>query len=241
LALPLPALPWHTQRDRVAEIATVFGLITGTLGKIARDISLQMQTEIGELAEPSGSGKGGSSTMPHKRNPVGCAAVLTAAARVPGLVATVLAGMVQEHERALGGWQAEWETLPDIARLCAGAAHASTEIVEGLEVDAERMSANLNLTRGLILAEAVMLALGDSMGRLEAHHLVEQASKAAAAGGCSLRDVLAANPEVTKRLDGHQLDALFDPANYAGSAESFVDAVLDAFRGSRIHQESQRT
>ena len=233
LDLPLPALPWHTQRDRVAEAATVLGLLTGTLGKIARDISLQMQTEIGELAEPAGAGKGGSSTMPHKRNPVGCAAVLTAAARVPGLVATVLAGMVQEHERALGGWQAEWDALPDIARLAAGALANVTEIVEGLEVDTARLAANLNVTHGLILGEAVMLALGDAIGRLDAHHLVERASKEAVRSARPLRDVLAEDAHVTAHLSAGRLDALLDPANYVGSARQFVDAVLAAFDASR--------
>lgn len=238
LALPLPALPWHTQRDRLAETATTFGLLTGTLGKIARDVSLQMQTEVGEFAEPSGAGKGGSSTMPHKRNPVGCAAVLTAAARVPGLVATVLAAMVQEHERALGGWQAEWEALPDIARLAGGALANVIEIVDGLEVDADRLAANLYLTRGLILAEAAMLSLGESMGRLQAHRLVEQAAREAVASGRSLRDVLADDANVMAQLGTQRLDAIFDPANYAGNSTAFVDAVLAAFRASQINQES---
>jgi 3-carboxy-cis,cis-muconate cycloisomerase len=232
LDLPLPALPWHTQRDRIAEAATVLGLLTGTLGKIARDISLQMQTEIGELAEPAGAGRGGSSTMPHKRNPVGCAAVLSVAARMPGLVATVLAGMVQEHERALGGWQAEWDALPDIARLSAGALANITEIVEGLEVDTARLAANLDATRGLILGEAVMLALGDAIGRLDAHHLVERASKEAVRSARSLRDVLAEDADVTRHLSAERLDALLDPANYAGCARQFVDAVLAAFHAS---------
>jgi 3-carboxy-cis,cis-muconate cycloisomerase len=233
LSLPLPSLPWHTQRDRVTEAATVLGLLTGTLGKIARDISLQMQTEVGELAEPSGSGKGGSSTMPHKRNPVGCAAALTAAARVPGLVATMLSAMVQEHERALGGWQAEWETLPDIARLCAGALANITEVAAGLDVDIARLSANLAMTRGLVLGESVMLALGASIGRLRAHELVEHASREAVGSGRTLREVLGDNPDVTRVLGNEQLDALFDPANYSGQARQFVDAVLECYRSSR--------
>jgi 3-carboxy-cis,cis-muconate cycloisomerase len=233
LSLPLPSLPWHTQRDRVTEAATVLGLLTGTLGKIARDISLQMQTEVGELAEPSGSGKGGSSTMPHKRNPVGCAAALTAAARVPGLVATMLSAMVQEHERALGGWQAEWETLPDIARLCAGALANITEVAAGLDVDIARLSANLAMTRGLVLGESVMLALGASIGRLRAHELVEHASREAVRSGRTLREVLGDNPDVTRVLGNEQLDALFDPANYSGQARQFVDAVLECYRSSR--------
>ena len=233
LALPLPSVPWHTQRDRIAEAATVLGLLTGTLGKIARDVSLQMQTEIGELAEPSAPGKGGSSTMPHKRNPVGCAAALTASLRVPSLVATMLAGMVQEHERALGGWQAEWETLPDIARLCAGALANITEIVDGLAVDQDRLATNLAQTRGLIFGEAVMLALGASLGRLQAHELVEHASREAVKSGRTLRAVLGEMPEVMRVLDERRLDALFDPANYSGQSHQFVDAVLERYRAAR--------
>ncbi|WP_276313444.1 3-carboxy-cis,cis-muconate cycloisomerase [Pararobbsia silviterrae] len=226
LGLRLPALPWHTQRDRIAEAATFFGMLIGTLGKIARDISLQMQTEIGELAEPAGAGKGGSSTMPHKRNPVGCAAVLTAATRAPALVATVLAGMVQEHERALGGWQAEWEALPDLARLAGGALAQIRDMVGGLEVDTARLASNLDITRGLILGEAVMLALGDAIGRLDAHHLVEQCSKAAIRDGRTLFELLSENPEVTRHLDAQQLKDLLDPAHYVGQAHALVDAAL---------------
>src|SRR5262249_49754288 len=150
-----------------------------------------MQTEVAEVAEPTGPGRGGSSTMPHKRNPVGCAAVLTAAVRVPPLVSTLLTGMVQEHERALGGWQAEWGTLPPIVSLSAGALRQMHEVVAGLQVDATRMRANLDITHGLILGEAAMLALGDRIGRLPAHHLVEQASRDAVAQGTTLREALA--------------------------------------------------
>ncbi|MCP3723184.1 3-carboxy-cis,cis-muconate cycloisomerase [Paraburkholderia sp. CNPSo 3272] len=229
LGLALPALPWHTQRDRIAEAASFFGMLIGTLGKIARDISLQMQTEVGELGEPAAAGKGGSSTMPHKRNPVGCAAVLTAATRAPGLVATVFAGMVQEHERALGGWQAEWDALPDLARLAGGALAQIEQITAGLEVRPERLAANLDITHGLILGEAVMLALGDRIGRLDAHHLVEHASKSAVQSGRTLYEVLAADPAVTRHLDEARLKALLDPANYVGQAPAFVDAVLASY------------
>jgi 3-carboxy-cis,cis-muconate cycloisomerase len=243
LDLAEPTLPWHTQRDRIAEAASFFGMLIGTLGKIARDISLQMQTEVGELSEPSGAGKGGSSTMPHKRNPVGCAAVLTAAARAPGLVATVFSGMVQEHERALGGWQAEWDALPDLARLAGGALAHIEQIAGGLEVRPERLAANLDATHGLILGEAVMLALGEFIGRLDAHHLVEQASKTAVQTGSTLHDVLAANPTVTKHLDAARLQALLDPANYVGEAHAFADAVLASYaeraapHSSQTHEE----
>ncbi|TKC79215.1 3-carboxy-cis,cis-muconate cycloisomerase [Trinickia terrae] len=226
LDLALPAVPWHTQRDRIAETASLFGMLIGTLGKIARDISLQMQTEIGELAEPAAPGKGGSSTMPHKRNPVGCAAVLTAAARAPGLVATVLAGMVQEHERALGGWQAEWDALPDLARLAGGALAQTAQILAGLNVDVVMLALNLGVTHGLILGEAVMLALGDKIGRLDAHKLVEHASKTAAQTGQTLFDVLAADAAVTTHLSVARLRELLDPAQYVGQAHAYVDAVL---------------
>jgi 3-carboxy-cis,cis-muconate cycloisomerase len=236
LELAVPALPWHTQRDRIAEAAALFGMLIGTLGKIARDISLQMQTELGELGEPAAAGKGGSSTMPHKRNPVGCAAVLTAAARAPGLVATVFGGMVQEHERALGGWQAEWDALPDLARLAGGALAHIEQIAAGLEVNLARLATNLDATHGLILGEAVMLALGDRIGRLDAHHLVEHASKDAVKSGRTLFEVLAADPAVTRHLPVEQLQRLLDPAQYVGQAQAFVDAVLslDGARAARV-------
>ncbi|SAK79746.1 3-carboxy-cis,cis-muconate cycloisomerase [Caballeronia calidae] len=226
LKLNLPALPWHTQRDRIAEAASFLGMLAGTLGKIARDISLMMQTELGEVAEPAAAGKGGSSTMPHKRNPVGCAAVLTAATRAPNLVATIFAGMVQEHERALGGWQAEWEALPDLARLTAGALSSMLGIVPAMEVNVARLAHNLGATNGLVLGEAVMLALGDAIGRLDAHKLVEGASKASVANGTSLFDALAANETVTRHLSQDQLKQLLDPANYVGQAQAFVAAAI---------------
>lgn len=234
LSLEAPALPWHSHRDRMAEPAAMLGMLTGTLGKMARDISLLMQTEVAEVAEPTGPGRGGSSTMPHKRNPVGCAAVLTAAVRVPPLVATMLAGMVQEHERALGGWQAEWDTLPQIVTLAAGALRQMGEVVAGLQVDAARMRANLDITHGLILGEAAMLALGDRIGRLPAHHLVEQASRRAVAQGVTLKqalaETLAADAGTAGLLDDATLDRLSDPANYAGQSARFADAAVAAWR-----------
>ncbi len=236
LGLSLPDLPWHTQRDRVAEVATVLGLLTGTLGKMARDISLLMQTDVGEAAEPAAAGRGGSSTMPHKRNPVGCAIALTAAVRVPALVSTMLSGMVQEHERALGGWQAEWDTLPDIVLLTSGALRQMRDVAAGLQVDAGRMAANLALTHGLIMGESVMLALGAAIGRMAAHKLVEEASRQAAASGRHLRDVLAEDAEVSRHLSPDVLDKLLDPANYRGEAGAFVDRVLARHQRSMQEQ-----
>lgn len=237
LGLDLPALPWHAHRDRLVAVATALGMLTGTLGKMARDLSLMMQTEVGEVAEPSGPGRGGSSTMPHKRNPVGCAAVLTVAVRVPPLVATMLAGMVQEHERALGGWQAEWDTLPQIVTLAAGALRQLGDVAAGLEVDAARMRANLDLTHGLILGEAAMLALGGRIGRLEAHHVVEAASRRAGEQGETLRvalaATLAAHPAHATLLDEAELDRLSDPAHYAGQSAAFADAAVAAWQALR--------
>ncbi len=230
LALRVPDVSWHTQRDRLAELACCWGMLVGSLGKIANDIALQMQTEIGELAEPAGAGKGGSSTMPHKRNPVGCAAVLTAAQRVPPLVATMLGAMVQQHERALGGWQAEWDALPEIARLTSGALDAVIGVLDGIEVDRTRLAANLDLTHGLILGEAVMLALGERLGRIEAHHLVEAASKTAVSQKRSLQAVLQEQPDVRAQLSDAQLTHLLNPAHYTGQAGAFVDAVLARYR-----------
>ncbi|HXH02115.1 MAG TPA: 3-carboxy-cis,cis-muconate cycloisomerase [Candidatus Competibacteraceae bacterium] len=226
LELGLPELPWHGSRDRLAEVATTLGLLVGSLGKIARDLSLLMQTEVGEAFEPAAAGRGGSSTMPHKRNPVGCAVALAAATRVPGLVATMLAAMVQEHERGLGGWHAEWDTLPEICTLTAGAAAHLRHVLEGLEVDMARMARNLELTQGLLLAEAVMIALGSHIGRLPAHHLVEQACRRAAEQSRHLRAVLAEQPEVQAHLSSEELDRLFDPAHYLGLSETLVERAL---------------
>jgi 3-carboxy-cis,cis-muconate cycloisomerase len=232
LKLPLPDVPWHAHRDRIAEVATTLALLTGTLGKIARDLSLQMQTEVGELAEPAAEGRGGSSTMPQKRNPVACAAILAAAERVPALASTVLSAMTQEHERGLGNWHAEWETLPELVRLAAGALHRTAETMAGLEVDAARMRQNLELTHGLIYAEAVAMALGPHLGKRAAHQLLDKASQKAIAQKKHLRDILAADPVVSSRLGASELNQLFDPANYTGMSAQFIGRVLAAHKKS---------
>ena len=226
LRLELPALPWHSHRDRFVEVATTLGLCVGTLGKIARDIALHSQTEIAEISEPSAEGRGGSSTMPHKRNPVTSAAVLSAAARVPGLVSTMLSAMPQEHERGLGGWHAEWETLPDIVRLTAGALHQMAETAPRLEIDAERMKQNLEMTRGLIYAEAVTMALAKEIGKADAHKLVEAACGRTMKQRRHFREVLADDAQISKHITQRALAELFDAHNYLGEAESFVDQVV---------------
>jgi 3-carboxy-cis,cis-muconate cycloisomerase len=228
LHLELPDIPWHSHRDRIAEVATTFGLLTGTLGKIARDISLHAQTEVGELSEPAAAGRGGSSTMPHKRNPVTAAVVLSAAARVPALVSTLLSAMVQEDERGLGGWHAEWESLPEIIMLAGGALHHLAETLPGLAIDSEKMRENLSLTNGLIFAEAVTMALGSKMGRLQAYQLVEAACQRALAERKDLHAILAQDREIARLLSSAELDQLFDPRRYMGVAELLIDRVLSS-------------
>lgn len=226
LKLELPDLPWHSQRDRFAVVATSLGLLTGTLGKMARDVSLLMQTEVAEASEPVAPGRGGSSTLPHKRNPVGSAVVLAAATRVPGLVSTMLNAMVQEHERGLGGWQAEWETLPEICLLAAGALSNIHQIVSELVVDEKQMQKNLDATRGLIFAEAVTMALGGTMGRSAAHSRVEALCRRAIENDKHLREEILQDEEIRSHLSVSEIEQLFQPRNYLGSADAFVERVL---------------
>ncbi|MFI8396655.1 3-carboxy-cis,cis-muconate cycloisomerase [Pseudomonas sp. NPDC078863] len=226
LQLSLPEQPWHTQRDRIVEFGAVLGLIAGSLGKFGRDISLLMQTEAAEVFEPAAPGKGGSSTMPHKRNPVGAAVLIGAATRVPGLVSTLFSAMPQEHERSLGLWHAEWETLPEICCLVSGSLQQARLLADGLEVDAARMSRNLELTQGLVLAEAVSIVLAQRVGRDTAHHLLEQCCKRAVAEQRHLRAVLADEPQVTAELSGAELDDLLNPAHYLGQARVWVERAV---------------
>jgi 3-carboxy-cis,cis-muconate cycloisomerase len=218
--------PWHAERDRIAGVASAAGILIGAAGKIARDVSLLMQTEVGEVFEPASHGRGGSSTMPHKRNPVACAQILAAANLAPGLVSSLLSGMAQEHERALGGWQAEWIAIPQLFLLASGVTARLAEIAEGMEIDTARMRKNLDATHGLIMGEAVQMALGAALGRLEAHDLLEAASKRAAKERRPLIEVLSRMPEVAKVLPREKLARLFDPLAYLGSAEPFLDRTL---------------
>ena len=231
LGLGLPDLPWHSHRDRMAEVGVTLSLCAGTVGKIARDLSLHMQSEVAEIFEPAGEGRGGSSTMPHKRNPVSSAVMLAAAMRVPGLASSLLTAMIQEDERGLGGWHAEWETLPDIVQLTAGAVHHLATILPNLEVDAQRMRKNLDLTQGLIFAEAVSMALGEKIGRAQAHEIVQAACSRALKEKRELRAILSADPKISAQLSLTDLDRLFDPRNYLGAAEEYVYRVVAASRG----------
>jgi len=226
LGLPLPDAPWHAHRDRLAEAASAFAILTGTCGKIARDIQLLMQTDVAEAFEPSGEGRGGSSAMPHKRNPVAAATALAAATMAPNLAATMFAAQVGDHERSAGPWHAEWPTLPTLLLVTSGALAAIVDIAEGLEVDAARMRVNLDATHGLVMAEAVTMALAEKIGKSEAHHLIEAASKQALAGKTHLRDVLTADPKVTAHLDARGIAGLFEPMAYQGASQALIDRLL---------------
>ncbi len=221
LDLTVAEAPWHVHRDRLAFLAASCGIYTGSLGKMARDVALLSQSEVGEAAEGGGEGRGGSSTMPHKRNPIASSLALAAANRVPGLVAGFLAGMVQEHERAAGGWQAEWPALTSIMGSTGVALASMAEAAEGLAVDPERMRANIGATRGVIFTERALMMLAAHLGREAAHRLLEDAAGQVASSDSTLTEVLAAMPEVTRILTPAQLKNLDVPEEYLGSAEVF--------------------
>ena len=228
LKLPLPDAPWHGHRDRLAEIAAALAILAGSCGKIARDVTLLMQTDVAEAFEPAAPGRGGSSTMPQKRNPVAAPIALAAAAMAPNLAATILAAQVGEHERSAGAWHAEWPTFPALALVTSGALRAAVEIAQGLEIDATRMRANLEATGGQIMAEAVMIALGPKLGRLEAHHVVEEACRKASAEHRHLEEVLNEDARVTAHLGHQEIERLFDPLAYQGVAQQFIDRLIAA-------------
>jgi 3-carboxy-cis,cis-muconate cycloisomerase len=228
LGLQVPDLPWHAQRDRLAEVAAALGLLVGTLGKMARDLALLAQTEIAEVAELPPAGGGGSTSMPQKSNPVGCAAILATATRVPALVSIMFSTLPQEHERALGGWQAEWETLPEIFLLASGALAHARRIIGSLRVDPHRLRANLEASRGLIYAQTVADALARSLGHAAAHDLVRRASHQAARQERHLRDVLLEDQQCAAYLSPAEWEQLFDPRGHVDAAARLVDQALAA-------------
>ncbi|UXA51625.1 3-carboxy-cis,cis-muconate cycloisomerase [Xanthomonas prunicola] len=226
LELPLPALPWHTARDRIVEVGCAFGLLAGTLGKIGGDVVLLMQSEVGEVFEPAAAGKGGSSAMPHKRNPVSSVSAVAAATRVPGLVATLFSAMAQPHERAAGQWHAEWDTLPQIVCLTAGSLSQMQLCLSALELDRARMRAHLDSHGGLLYAEAAVFALAPQLGKPQAHALVEQAALRAQAQQRHLREVLGEDAQVSAVLTHAQLQAVFDGDSWRGMSSLWIDRVL---------------
>ncbi len=226
LKLRNPGAPWHTQRDQLASLICACGVLTGSLGKMARDIVLLMQNEVGEASEPGGEGRGGSSTMPHKRNPTACSLTLSAAHRVPGLVASFLSAMLQEHERGVGGWQAEWPVVATVIQSTGVACSSMAEVAEGLSVDKEKMRLNIEMTNGLIFAERAMMLLGPKLGRDVAHKLLDGAARKSADENRNLAAILAEMPEVTAQLSADELKQLETPEQYLGSAEAFRKALI---------------
>ena len=229
LNLAEPIVPWHTARLRVAELGNVLTLAAGVMHKLSRDVVLLAQTEIAEAAESSEGGRGGSSTLPHKRNPVGSVLAAACARRVPPLTETLLSAMAQEHERAVGAWHAEWETLSDALALTGGAAAAMREVMEGLKVQPDRMRENLDATGGLLLAENVTTIAAEKLGRLEAHELVEAASRRTFANGSTLREEILGDPALREHLTAEEIDAALEPEQYLGSAGAFIDRALDLY------------
>ncbi len=227
LGLGEPDVPWHTERSRIFEIASALGEAAGAAGKVALDVALLAQTEIGEVREGA-PGRGGSSTLPQKRNPVAAVTARACAARAPGLVATILSAMPQELQRGAGTWQAEWQTLSDLLVATGSAVAWLRDCLEHLEVDSRRMRANLDGGAGLALAERVATSLAPTLGRLAAHRLVEEAVAETLASGRAFAGVLAGRPEIAARLDGDAIADLLDPTGYLGSAPAFVDRALAA-------------
>ena len=230
LGLRAPGLPWHTVRLRPVRIASALGAVLGVTGKIGRDVVLLAQTEVAEVVEGGGAGRGGSSTMPHKRNPVGAIGLVACAQRAPGLVATMLGAMMQEHERGAGSWQAEWETLPQLLRLAGSAAALVRELLTGLEIHPEKMRSDMELMGGLVMSESMAAALSPALGRSDAQALVEHAARRSVDSGRAFRDVLLELPEVKESLTPDELDSALDPAAYLGVTTELIDRALAAHR-----------
>jgi 3-carboxy-cis,cis-muconate cycloisomerase len=226
LALGVPHSPWHAQRDAFAEAAALLGLICGSLSKFALDITLMMQTEVGELSEPHEEGRGGSSTMPQKRNPIASEYILGATRAVHALVPVVLGSMIADHERATGPWQSESLAIPQCVALTAGALTHARSIAEGMTIDTERMRRNLELTSGLIMAEAIATALAGPLGRAAAEAAIASACNRSIADGVPLATILRDDPELRSHLSDAEIDRLTNPALYLGSAGVFVDRVV---------------
>ncbi|MDR7421437.1 MAG: 3-carboxy-cis,cis-muconate cycloisomerase [Armatimonadota bacterium] len=229
LDLAAPEVPWHTERDRIGEVAGALGVVAATMGKIASDLVLLSQTEVAEVSTGAQAGAGRSSTMPQKRNPVEAVAASACARLALGVVPVLLAAGVQEHERGAGGWQAEWEALPALFRYTAGAVDWVRRAVETLAVDEGRMAANMTAAHGLMMAEALVMALAPRTGRDEAYRLVADVCAQAARAGADLREAAAADERVAAALSGAALERVLDPARYLGSADAFIDRALAAF------------
>lgn len=226
LGLAQPVIAWHTIRDNIAEVGAVLGLIGGTLGKLSMDVKLMMQTEVGEVYEPYHHGRGSSSTMPQKRNPISSCYIHAAISVVRQHAAALMDAMVADHERSTGPWEIEWIVLPEAFCLMAGALKQSRFVIEGLQVDAEAMRRNIDLTGGLVMSEAVMMGLGPYIGREYAHDLVYDLCRESIATKTPLLELLASHAEIARHVDRAALARMLDPANYLGQSGVMVDRVL---------------
>ena len=226
LKLGQPVATWHTVRDTIAEVGCFLGLVTGSCGKIAFDVKLLMQTEVEEVYEPFHEGRGSSSTMPQKRNPISSVYITAQTAIVKQLVAALLEAMIEDHERATGPWEIEWIVLPEIFMLTAGALAQTKFVVSGLQVNEKKMRENIDITKGLVMSEAVMMALGPALGRNKAHDLVYDVCRLVVKTGRPLVDLLAEDKEISKHASRAELEKMVDPANYLGVAGEMVDRVL---------------
>jgi len=252
LGLTVPVLPWHTDRLRIIDLGTALARVTAVLGKVARDVTLLAQEEVGEVSEDAGAAaagvqspaaaprRGGAVAMPHKHNPVAAVAILGCSRQVPGLLATLVAAGEQELQRAAGAWHAEWQPLTSLLQLTGSASSWAAELLTGLAVDASRMAANLAATKGLPLAEHVASLLTGVLGMAQAHSLVAEASRRAVSAGLPLRDVLLAVPKLEDRLasagiSAGQIESALEPAGYLGAADAFITAALGAHRSKDVH------
>ena len=226
LGLAQPVIAWHTIRDNIAEVGAFLGLVGGTLGKLSMDVKLMMQTEVGEVFEPFAHGRGSSSTMPQKRNPISSCYIHAAISVVRQHSAALMDAMVADHERSTGPWEIEWIVLPEAFCLMAGALKQSLFVLEGLEVDAKAMTRNIEMTGGLVMSEAVMMGLGPYIGREVAHDLVYDLCRESLAKNVPLLDLLATNREIAKHVDRAALQRMLDPAHYLGQSGVMVDRVL---------------
>ena len=229
LGLPAPDLPWHTERDRVAEIASALGVVAGAMAKIAGDVVHLSQTEVGEVSEGAAPGKGRSSAMPQKHNPVDATFAIASARLAVGVVPVILSAMAQEHERAVGGWQAEWPTIPDLFRFTASAVERVRGAVGDLQIDPARMRANLDLNGGLIMAESLTMALAPHVGRPEAQRIVQATCDHAMRSGLDLRQAALADAQMRANLSLEEIDLALDPTRYMGSSDAFIDRALAVY------------
>jgi 3-carboxy-cis,cis-muconate cycloisomerase len=238
LGLQEPPITWHVSRDNWTELATLLALIGATMAKIGQEVALLMRTEVGEVGEPFVSGRGASSTLPQKRNPIICQPLIAMGKMLREKASLAFDSMVQDHERATGPMHLEWSILPESFVLAGGAVENAITILDGLAVDESRMAANLYLLNGMVMSEAVMMGLATHIGRSQAHDVVYQSCAKCADDGLTLRQVLLSDERITTQLSENEIDEMLDPANYLGCAREMVDRVLSLVQ--RTNEERRR-